>query len=480
MISTTLSARLDVVRASPSLPASAVDALGAHLRDAPEEELFRMSPVRWAREKGVTETAAIELFLRATHAGVLEFSWGVLCPWCAGFLSTPAALRTVEQKWCSLCDVQIPPEISDNVEVAFTVSPSVRRIRYHLPESVDVATDGIRLLFSPNAGHGVETRKFLESSVVTGGRLEPHSAHREGTSLAPGRYVVVVPASNTAARFRVVEGATSEQLEIELFDGRALLSVPEVRSGRLDLTLRNQSGVTLDYLLFTDPKPENAERLRASVQCTPLLASSREWLSGRRLLTAQAFHELFRAESIPLAGGMQVKGLSVLFTDLQGSTELYQRIGDLRAFESVRAHFSELTDCVAASGGAVVKTIGDAVMAVFTEPRTAVEAAIQMHHRIRNVSPGDLSLKVGLHEGPCIAVQLNERLDYFGTTVNIAARVQGRAAGGEIVLTESSYAAEEVEQRLRAAEMVATREKVALKGIDGEVGIVRMRPAVSP
>lgn len=478
MISSTLNARLDVVRTARTIPAAAVEALALHLREAQEEELFRMSPLKWGRENGVPETVAIELFLRATHAGVLEFSWGVLCPWCAGFLTTPAGLRSVEEKWCALCEVRIPAEVSDNVEVAFTVAPSVRRIRYHVPESLDIATEGVRMMFSANAGHGVDTRRYLETRVVTGGRLEPHSTHSERTALQPGRYVVVVPASNTSARFRTVDGAERDDLEIELFDGRAMLSVPEVRAGRLDLTLRNKSGNPVDYLLFLDPKPDDADAQRASAPCTPLVAGAKDWLSGRRLLTSQAFHELFRAESIPLSGGIHVKGLAILFTDLQGSTQLYQRVGDLRAFEAVRAHFSELTDCVAATGGAVVKTIGDAVMAAFTDPGTAVDAAIQMHRRIRKVAPGDLALKVGLHDGPCIAVQLNERLDYFGTTVNVAARVQAKASGGEIVLTESSYRGDGVEQRLRAAEMTATREQVALKGIDGEVGIVRMRPAV--
>jgi class 3 adenylate cyclase len=162
-----------------------------------------------------------------------------------------------------------------------------------------------------------------------------------------------------------------------------------------------------------------------------------------------------------------VKGLAILFTDLRGSTALYQRMGDLRAFEMVRDHFEILRECVAVS-----------VMAAFSEPREAVEAAVQMHRRIGQVNPGDLQLKVGLHEGACIAVQLNDRLDYFGTTVNVAARVQAKAAGGEIVVTESTYLQPDVEKLLHAAKFAATKEQVELRGIDGQTAIVRMKRAV--
>ena len=475
MVSSSLGARLDLVRASGTIPEPALEAFRQHIAGAEEEDLFRMSPLKWGGRHGVEEVAAIELFLRATHAGILEFSWGILCPWCGGFLSTPAGLKGVTDKWCGLCEVGIPPSVSDNVEVAFTVSPAVRRIRYHTPETLDIANEGVRLMFSANAGRGADVAAKLRTRVLAGGRLEPHATFSERTAVPAGRYVLLVPASNTAARFRAEEAAEREDLEVELFDGKALASAATVRAGRLDLTLRNKSGQSLDFLLANDPRPENVDPVELAKMVPPLFAGSRDWLSGRRLLTSQAFHDLFRAESIPADGGIDVKGLAILFTDLQGSTALYQRVGDLRAFEMVRAHFSLLKECVASSGGAVVKTIGDAVMAAFPEPREAVEAAVQMHRRIEKVAGPELLLKVGLHEGPCIAVQLNDRLDYFGQTVNLAARVQGQAAGGEIVLSESSFGAPDVEKLFRAAELTAARERVQLKGIDGDVAIVRLR-----
>jgi len=481
LVSSTLQARLDVIRSGGTIPAPAIDAFAKWVHDAEEEDLFRMSPLRWGRASGVSDKDAIELFLRATHAGILEFAWGVICPTCAGFLATPAGLRAMDGRFCSLCEIPIEVQVSESVEVAFTVSPGVRRIRFHTPDKLDIAIDGVSSLFSGNVGRGLEMREKVGRNVLSGGHMEGHSMHTERTTLSPNRYMVVVPASNTTCRFRAVENGERDDLEIDLFDGRAVASVPEVRSGRLDLTLRNKSGMSIEYLLAIDPKPTQEEMIATKDQFVKHLqkvAESDAWLSGRRLLTSQAFHELFRAETIPAEQGIDVKGLSILFTDLQGSTRLYQQAGDLRAFEMVREHFGVLKDCVSSSGGAVVKTIGDAVMAVFSEPRAAVEAAVQMHRRIARVAPGDLALKIGLHEGPCIAVHMNERLDYFGTTVNVAARVQGKAAGGEIVLTETSFKATDVEKLLRSAEFVGAKENVELRGIEGTVPIVRLKPAV--
>jgi class 3 adenylate cyclase len=156
------------------------------------------------------------------------------------------------------------------------------------------------------------------------------------------------------------------------------------------------------------------------------------FLSGAQLLSNQTFRELFGTETITSGEGLAVKRLTLLFTDLRGSTALYDRIGDMKAFELVRLHFGYLRECISRNSGALVKTIGDAVMASFVDPRDALRAALDMRARIAqfNADAGSdlIGLKIGLHAGACLAVTLNDRLDYFGQTVNIAARVDARAS----------------------------------------------------
>ena len=141
------------------------------------------------------------------------------------------------------------------------------------------------------------------------------------------------------------------------------------------------------------------------------------FLNGKRLLTTQAFRDPFRSEVIRAREGIGVKDITLLFTDLKGSTALYDRIGDLNAFGLVQQHFDLLQDVITRREGAIIKTIGDAVMATFLQPSDAVAAALAMRKEIAtfNAHQPDRALirKIGIHKGAAIAVTLNERLDYF-------------------------------------------------------------------
>jgi class 3 adenylate cyclase len=144
--------------------------------------------------------------------------------------------------------------------------------------------------------------------------------------------------------------------------------------------------------------------------------------------------DIYRTDTLDIDQRLKITSLTFLFTDLKGSTELYDRVGDLVAYDLVKAHFPALQDIVAAEAGAVVKIIGDAVMATFPTPDRAVAAALRMRGAMRDLG-SDLVLKIGIHEGPCLAVMLNEHQDYFGQTVNIASRVQGLATATSIFAT---------------------------------------------
>jgi class 3 adenylate cyclase len=109
----------------------------------------------------------------------------------------------------------------------------------------------------------------------------------------------------------------------------------------------------------------------------------------------------------------------------------------------VREHFEVLFRAADRNRGVTVKTIGDAVMASFVTPIDALRTAIDVHQDIEDLNrrlelSGDaaLSIRLGTHVGPCISVTLNDRLDYFGATVNIASRVSHLSRGDDVVLTE--------------------------------------------
>ncbi len=199
-------------------------------------------------------------------------------------------------------------------------------------------------------------------------------------------------------------------------------------------------------------------------------------LSAKRLLSTQTFRDLFRSEKVPIDESLQLRDLTFLFTDLQGSTAMYDRIGDATAYNLVRLHFDTLEDAVREAGGAVVKTVGDAVMATFTEPADGLRAAIAMVARLeahnRSASTA-LGLRVGLHRGPAISVTLNDQVDYFGQTVNIAARVEGLASAGEVALSEEVFRDPAVAAMLEGRPV--ERVKGLMKGVQDEIPVYRLR-----
>ena len=137
---------------------------------------------------------------------------------------------------------------------------------------------------------------------------------------------------------------------------------------------------------------------------------------------------------------------------------------------------------IRAHDGAIVKTIGDAVMAAFTDPANALDAALAIRDDIaafnRHLAEETgaegvvLLVKIGLHSGACIAVTLNDRLDYFGSAVNLAARRLSESAGGDIVLSETMVAEPGIAERL--AVLDARIETARVKGFAEPVALRRI------
>ncbi len=185
-------------------------------------------------------------------------------------------------------------------------------------------------------------------------------------------------------------------------------------------------------------------------------------VTAAEVTALQVFRDLFVNEVIRPGEPVSVGSLAVLFTDLHGSTRYYRDVGDAPAFASVQGHLRLLHDVVAAEEGALVKTMGDAIMAVFRRPASAVRSVL----RARTELAGrPLDLKAGIHYGPCIAVNQNDRLDYFGSTVNAAARLAGLSED-DIVLSEAVYGDPEVQALLAGLDVVPLAAE--LKGFENE------------
>jgi len=442
-----------------------VSAIQKLIHDAPDRELCRVNALAFATKHRLDEDDVIAAFLHGARLGIFDMSWNILCPACGGVLDSGATLKTVKQAEyrCVLCAMGCEPTLDEIVEVTFTISPRVRRIAAHNPETLSWS-DYYRQIFW-SSGVDLPDDETLAKWVkeTTLDTLELLRGEKGVLSLQlPEGYVIVFDPVLHMSQHIEVKGEPARENRSLFFimtKDHAPDATVQMRPGPLKLTLENRSNKrTLPGVWVVSDKVHD------------LVSKRRPFLTAKRLLTNQTFRDIYRTDALDVDQRLKITSLTFLFTDLKGSTELYERVGDLVAYDLVRAHFGVLNEIVAAERGAVVKTIGDAVMATFPTPDRAMAAALKMREALKDLK-GDLLLKIGIHEGPCLAVSLNDRQDYFGRTVNIAARVQGLATSRSIFATRRVVTDSEALKLLQSNGIAASPEKRSLRGIAKQVEI---------
>ena len=443
-------------------PVSAIEKL---VQDAPDRLLCRINALAFAANHKLDEDDVIAAFLHGARLGIFEMSWNILCPACGGVLDSGATLKTVKQAEyrCVLCAEGCEPTLDEIVEVTFTISPRVRGIAAHDPDTLPW-TEYYRQVFW-SSGVDLPDDETLEKWVkeTTLGTFELSAGEKVvlPLQLPEGHVIVFDPVLHMSQHIQV-EGTPareSQSLAFVMTRDHAPAEPVQMRPGTVQMTLENRSNVrTLPAVWIVSDKIHD------------LVSKRRPFLTAKRLLTNQTFRDIYGTNTLDVDQRLKITSLTFLFTDLKGSTELYERVGDLAAYDLVRAHFRILNEIVATERGAVVKTIGDAVMATFPTPDRAMAAALKMREALKDLK-GDLLLKIGIHEGPCLAVLLNDRQDYFGRTVNIAARVQGLATSRSIFATRRVVTDSQASRLLQSNGIAATPEKRSLRGIARQVEI---------
>jgi class 3 adenylate cyclase len=452
--------------------ANVVAALENEVATAPDRALNRINSLVFAKAHGLNEEATISALVHASRLGLFDMSWNMLCPSCGGVLETTAALRTLNrsQYYCSFCELHSEPTLDQLVEVTFTVNPRARRIAAHDPQSLAHA-EYLRQIFF---GSGADVPDDVETAVgkVTLDAIELQPGEKAAMSLVlpKGTILAFDPVTHATLSLDVSGEDTTERrsLSVVLADANAHFGSVKLQPGPARITFENKSQQrTLPGLWLYGPDMDN------------LLSPRRPFVTATRLLSNQTFRDLYRTATLDAGQRFKITNLTILFTDLRGSTALYDRVGDLAAFDLVRSHFSELLSAVASEGGAVVKTIGDAVMATFPTPDRAIRAAIHMREAMKRINTErgseDLALNIGLHAGPCLAVTLDDRQDYFGLSVNVASRVQGLAEPTAILATKPIVDSEGVARLVETAGYSTTSKTLSLRGVSEAFEIFEIR-----
>ena len=413
----------------------------AHLEEflARSDELSvqRIRPYALADRWGVNRRAVLEMFLRATRAGILDMSWDLLCPSCRGTTEGHTNLGEVRgRSHCETCQIDFTVNFDHNIEVVFRPNPSVRAVEF----------DAAFCVGSPQ----------LQPHVVMAQSISPLRSLPVNLKLELGRYTL---------RASQVPGSISLLAET---DGLSKADLRVTSFGWPPEQERVSLAPTLNLI--------NATELEQTFQLERT-AWSDQAATAADVTALQVFRDLFASEVIRPGEEISIGSVTLLFTDLRDSTRLYRRIGDASAFGRVREHFQILEKAIASEGGGIVKTMGDSVMATFRTPVAALRAVWDAQTQIAEYGEPTLWLKVGLHMGPCIVVNLNDRLDYFGSTVNMAARLPGFSQGGELVFTEGVYNDSEIKDFLAklAKPDSLTCFTGTLKGFDEPFTMWRLR-----
>lgn len=399
--------------------------------NADDISLTRIRPYALADSWRLPRRAVLETSLLATRAGMLDAQWDVVCPLCRGAKSRSPRLRDLPSTvHCESCNIDFSTNLERAIELTFRPNPAIR--------NVDV---GEFCVGGPQVTPHIAVQQLIG----------PHAMRGINPVLEVGRYRLRV-LNQPGGLFLNVTPGGARDCTLALTDGGWPGTEPEISTSPA-LRFENNTGreelFILERMAWTDQAATAAD-----------------------VTTFQRFRDLFALEALRPGEHLSVGSLAVVFTDLRGSTRLYRQIGDATAFGLVLNHFDVLTKAIDAEDGAIVKTIGDAVMAVFRRPVAAVRAMLSAQHTLKDPPDGlqPLTLKAGIHYGPCLTVNLNDRLDYFGSTVNTAARLEGQSSGEDIVVSEAIFKDREVADLLAqsASGLVAEPFDVYLKGFDEE------------
>jgi class 3 adenylate cyclase len=406
-----------------------VDKLGLFVQQADDFALAKIKPYQLADDWNESRRSVLETCLRATRVGLLDLKWELLCPLCRGSQGGGDSLSDLDSKaHCDTCRIDFTVNFDRFVELTFRPNDSIRQL--------DVKDYCIG---SPQRTPHVVAQQLL-----------PARSERElDLPLEVGNY-----------RLRALE--LSGELPVRVAsEGMKIAGVAVSDRGWPidDLVIGPRSLVKLT-------NDTDAEQLFILER----LAWSDQAATAAEVTALQIFRDLFSSEALRRGEQFSVGTLTVLFTDLKSSTQLYREIGDASAFGRVMNHFDVVKKLIADEDGALVKTIGDAVMAVFRRPALALKAMLSAQEALASPPEGvaPLTLKAGIHSGPCIAVTLNDRLDYFGSTVNMAARLESLSTGSDVIISRALYDDPEVRELLDSEGFEALPFHHELKGFAEE------------
>jgi serine/threonine protein kinase/class 3 adenylate cyclase len=372
------------------------DRLGEYLANAPAQEVARIRPLALARRLSLPGDAVVNACLHGAREGLLVLLWDILCPVCRIPSQVHETLRELRSHGrCEACNLDYELDFANSVEVIFRAHPEVRDTEL-----------GVFCIGGPVHSPHVAAQARIQAAE----RIELDLA------LGEGSYQLRGPQLPYALDFRVEANAAAGRWDLSLSRGATAPVARRLHAGAQLLALTN------DY------KTEVIVRVERT-------APRDDALTAGRAAALALFRELFPSEVLAPGRLISIATVTLLVTELDEIEALYAKVGDARAFALLHEHVRQATEAVTREAGAVVKAVGNGVLAAFAEPAAAVRAALALPAAVTAPDGTRLRVRAAVHRGAAMAATINDHLDYFGTTVTAALRLPNAVRGGELALS---------------------------------------------
>lgn len=369
-----------------------------HLRYGDEQDLQVINPIELANMWSVPLHRVLETCYHAVLNNILNMEWRQTCPLCRRTLKVSRKLVEISSShYCKHCGDTVNFDLNNSTQVIFKCHPLVRKL-----------SENTYCVSGPQRRQHVIMQQYIQ----------PGAKHFVQLSLPDGD-------------FKIRTDTLDRDLSVK----------PDV-DGLDNVTMTLEKGEEKSDCTPLHPHSDMIIKNRTE---SPLLISVEDvrWpaysVSAAEITSQQLFRDCFPKELLRPGQKMACNNLSVLFTDLIDSAAMYTKGGDEEAISRVMNHFEVLRKIIREERGSVVKTIGDAIMAVFRQPDGAVRAYRKAQEYFNSAEKAnEIKIKGGLHCGNCYAVTLNNRIDFFGNTVNFAARLVEKANSDELVISDET------------------------------------------
>ncbi|GAB4295194.1 MAG: hypothetical protein Fur0025_32210 [Oscillatoriaceae cyanobacterium] len=436
--------RIEQVKQQPGVNATVIDSLYKWILKSDAGQRHRINPHQIARDCFMDLSLTVTGCLQAVKGGIFDLNWDIRCPHCDMVCDEHHDLSQASGFGkCPMCEIEFESDFAQRVEVTFSLAADIEK---PITNASCAPPAALKPKFQMTVDSG-ETNYAVDY-------------------LNPGKYRYCC-AITLAKGIMVVEGEPTDKIqEVQLtqlpgseFDKKQITCAP----GKIKIELTNSGDSLAGLYLHEDELPN----LLTPEQIPPRV-------SGLQIIHLPVYKRLFGDQVLSQRERIKISSVTVMFTDITGSTSMYEKLGDAKAYNIVRDHFEILFWAIEQQGGTVLKTIGDAVMASFITSEAAIKAAVNALVDFRDYNQNrpeeeQVKIKIGIHRGSTVLVNLNNRLDYFGSTVNKAARIQGVSQSWEISLSEDVYHAEMLVTALKSSgQWEVTKHEVDLKGIEGK------------